>query len=62
LWWIPIGTVVYLAAWFVTSQVIGTALQTGFVVFGASGALIYQFFIGGLLWMLVERADESPVR
>jgi hypothetical protein len=53
-WWIPALIIIYTLAWFVTAQVIGTSLEMGFVVFGASGALVYQVFTGGLLWRLLQ--------
>jgi hypothetical protein len=62
VWWIPVVTIVYTIAWFVTAQVIGASLQTGFVVFGASGALLYQFLTGGLLWLLSTDRREQPAR
>jgi hypothetical protein len=49
--WIPLTAVAYLVAWFITAQVIGRSLELGFVVFGASGALAFQFLTGfGLRW------------
>lgn len=59
-WWIPAVMVIYTVAWFVTAQVIGTSLQAGFVVFGASGALVYQFLTGGLLWWLYADGSTRP--
>ncbi|MCU0475869.1 MAG: hypothetical protein MUC99_07125 [Anaerolineae bacterium] len=40
----------FVAAWWVSALVITTNLQAGFVVFGASGALLYQGVTGLALW------------
>ncbi|MBC7871636.1 MAG: hypothetical protein H7Y09_12410, partial [Chitinophagaceae bacterium] len=40
-WWIPALTLVYVVAWYITSLVIGESLNEGFVIFGASGALVH---------------------
>lgn len=48
-------TVLWPLAWWVTSLVITTSLETGFVVFGASGALVFQVLSGLLLRALPPR-------
>ncbi|MCU0466325.1 MAG: hypothetical protein MUF38_17375 [Anaerolineae bacterium] len=48
-------TVLWPLAWWVTSLVITTSLETGFVVFGASGALVFQVLSGLLLRTLPPR-------
>jgi uncharacterized membrane protein YhdT len=51
--WAVVVTLVYVVAWFVTAQVITTNIDQGFVVFGASGALVFQAVTGLALWRLV---------
>lgn len=51
--WIPTVTGVYTLAWYITAQVIRTSINEGFVVFGASGALVYQILTGLTLWWLL---------
>jgi hypothetical protein len=55
-WWIPTVTIVYVIAWFVTAQVIQDSLNEGFVVFGSSGALVFQALLGIVLTLL-----RSPI-
>ncbi|MDX2076178.1 MAG: hypothetical protein SFZ02_07090 [bacterium] len=52
--WIPVITVVYTLAWYITGVVIKASLDQGFVVFGASGALVYQILTGVTLWWLLR--------
>lgn len=54
--WIITLVVLFPLAWWVTAQVITTSLQTGFVIFGASGALVYQLITGVVLWRLPQKA------
>lgn len=58
LWWVPAVTLVYGIAWFITAQVIGAFVDQGFVVFGSSGAVVYQLLTGLTLWALLR----SPYR
>ncbi len=51
--WIPMITIVYTLAWYITGLAITTSLNEGFVVFGASGALVYQILTGLTLWWLL---------
>jgi hypothetical protein len=60
LWWIPTVTLVYGVAWFITIQVIGAGLDEGFIVFGSSGAVVYQAITGLTLWLLL-RVKEVKV-
>ncbi|MFN8376689.1 MAG: hypothetical protein U0694_27930 [Anaerolineae bacterium] len=59
LWWLPALTLIYTLAWFITAQVIGASLDEGFVVFGSSGAILYQVLTGLTLWALL-RLSQSP--
>jgi hypothetical protein len=60
-WWIPALTLIYTFAWFITAQVIGSSLDMGFVVFGSSGALVYQLLTGGLLWILLTEKRSVAI-
>ena len=53
LWAIAVP-LLYVAAWFITAQVIGGSLNIGFVVFGASGAIAFQALTGVVLWGLLR--------
>lgn len=57
--WLPTVTILYTLAWYITAQVIGESLDNGFVVFGSSGAIVYQLVTGLVLWMLL-RLSPSP--
>jgi hypothetical protein len=57
--WIGAATLIYPLAWFITAQVIGNSLNEGFVVFGASGALVFQMLMGLVLWGLLRRSVQS---
>ena len=57
--WAVATTLLYVAAWFITAQVIGRSLDIGFVVFGASGAIVFQALTGVVLWGLL-RLDRRP--
>jgi hypothetical protein len=59
LWWIPVITIVYSVAWFITIQVIGSGLNEGFIVFGSSGAVVYQALTGLTLWLLMKAKDAQ---
>jgi hypothetical protein len=59
-WWIPTVAVVYVIAWFVTAQVLQDSLDQGFIVFGASGALVFQALTGTVL-MLLLRSNVSKL-
>jgi hypothetical protein len=52
--WIPAVTFLYVAAWFITAQVIGTSLDQGFYVFGASGAVTFQLLTGLVMGWLIR--------
>ena len=57
---LPTGLLIGVAqAWFITAQVIGRSLDIGFVVFGASGAIVFQALTGVVLWALL-RLDRRP--
>lgn len=65
--WLPAVTIFYTVAWFITAQVIGVSVNLGFVVFGSSGALVYQLLTGLTLWALLRwssgsETELSPVR
>ena len=47
--WIVVNTAAMAVAWVVTAAVIGDSIEMRFVVFGASGALLFQF-LTGLAW------------
>ncbi|MDX2161388.1 MAG: hypothetical protein SF162_08705 [bacterium] len=51
--WLILVAVLYIVAWFVTSRVIGASVDQGFIVFGASGALVYQLLTGLALRFVV---------
>ena len=51
--WVPVVTVMYGIAWAVTAQVIATNVDQGFVVFGSSGALVFQLVTGLVLWRML---------
>ncbi len=59
LWWIPAVAIVYVIAWFVTAQVIRDSLNEGFVIFGASGALVFQAFLGIVLMLLLRNSVDK---
>lgn len=61
LLWLPALTMLYPLAWFVTAQVIGISLDNGYVVFGASGALLFQALTGLTLWALL-RLSAAPAQ
>ncbi len=52
--WIIATTLIYPLAWWITAQVITTNVNEGFVVFGASGALVYQALTGLVLGWLAR--------
>jgi hypothetical protein len=56
--WVPAMPILYVGAWFITGQVIGTSLDQGFYVFGASGAIVFQVMTGLLLWWLGRSASR----
>ena len=57
---LPTGLLIGVAqAWFITAQVIGRSLDIGFVVFGSSGAIVFQALTGVVLWGLL-RLDRRP--
>ena len=58
-WWIPAVAIVYVTAWFVTAQVIQNSLNEGFVVFGASGALVFQASLGIVLTLLLRASTAK---
>ncbi|MBW4436788.1 MAG: hypothetical protein KME04_06615 [Pleurocapsa minor GSE-CHR-MK-17-07R] len=53
--WVPLLTVLFPVAWFVTAQVITTSVNQSFVIFGASGALLFQIVSGAALWRLFRQ-------
>lgn len=57
-WWVAVVILVYTAAWAITALVIGNFVDQGFVVFGSSGALVYQALTGIALWRLTV---QQPV-
>jgi hypothetical protein len=56
--WIPALALIYVAAWYLTSLVIGESTIEGFYVFGASGALVQQALTGLVLWWLLGASGE----
>lgn len=46
LWWIIFIPLLYTVAWTITRVVIGESVNDGFIVFGASGALVFQLVSG----------------
>ncbi len=56
--WIPPILVLYPLAWFITTQVIGRNVEQGFIVFGASGAILFQVLNGLVLWWLLRRGSQ----
>ncbi|MBC8100944.1 MAG: hypothetical protein H7Y11_16000, partial [Armatimonadetes bacterium] len=59
LWGVAVA-LVYPVAWVVTAQVIGASVNNSFVVFGASGALLFQAITGGVLWAVLRAAAPAP--
>jgi hypothetical protein len=56
--WIPALALIYGAAWYVTSLVIGASTNVGFYVFGALGALLNQALTELVLWRLLRVSVE----
>lgn len=59
-WWVPLLAALFPAAWFVTAQVITTSVNQSFVIFGASGALLFQIVTGAALWRLFRQNIPNP--
>jgi hypothetical protein len=59
LLWVIALTLLFLLAWYVTAQVITTNLGIGFIIFGASGALVFQVLSGAVLWGLLRAAPTA---
>lgn len=55
--WIPTLTLIYPAAWYITSRVIGDSINEAFFVFGASGALFFQITTGLVLRHLTHNSE-----
>lgn len=58
--WVPLLAALFPAAWFVTAQVITTSVNQSFVIFGASGALLFQIVTGAALWVLLRQSHAAP--
>jgi hypothetical protein len=56
--WIPALVLLYVAAWYLTSMVIGASIDEGFYIFGASGAMLHQLLTGLGLWWLLRISGE----
>lgn len=50
--WIITLPVIYTIAWYVTVLVIGASVDQRFVIFGASGAIVFQLLTGLVLYLL----------
>ncbi len=55
--WALLITVMYTVAWWVTSLVIQDSVNLGWVTFGSSGAILYQFVTGLALLYLSPRQN-----
>jgi hypothetical protein len=56
--WVIAVTLIFTFAWFVTAMVIGTSVDQGFYVFGASGAIVYQVLTALVLALLHMSPDD----
>lgn len=59
--WVPVTAVLWPLAWTVTTLA-GIKVEQQFIVFGASGALVYTVLAGLTLRLLIPRPAEAPIR
>lgn len=57
--WAVAVALIFPLAWFVTALVITTSVNQGFVIFGASGAIVFQVLTGLVLWVLLRGKAAS---
>jgi hypothetical protein len=57
--WVALLTALFPVSWFVTAQVITTSISQSFVIFGASGALLFQIVTGAALWWLLRGTRQA---